>query len=66
MTSQDADTILYYAKNPIHQGVLENATISHIESNRVCGDDITVYLEIQEDTLIDWSFTGNTAMITTA
>lgn len=64
--SQHADTIQHYAMHPPRNEALTDATITYEENNRVCGDDITVYLKIEGDTLVDWAFTGNTAMITTA
>jgi nitrogen fixation NifU-like protein len=45
---------------------MEDFTISRHEGNFICGDDITVYLKIEDRNIIDWSFDGNTASVTTA
>jgi nitrogen fixation NifU-like protein len=45
---------------------MENFTVSKHEGNFICGDDITVYLKIDENKIVDWSFDGNTASVTTA
>jgi nitrogen fixation NifU-like protein len=45
---------------------MEECSVSRHEGNFICGDDITVYLKIVDDVIIDWSFDGNTASVTTA
>ena len=52
--------------HPVHNQEVVPLTISHAEENRVCGDDITVHLCIEGDTLKNWGFTGQTSMVTTA
>jgi len=64
--NQHAETIQHYALHPPRNEAINDATITHDESNKVCGDDIVVYLMIEKDKIVDWAFTGNTAMITTA
>lgn len=61
-----SETIHFYSTNPQHHGEIQDATIVHTESNRVCGDDITIYMIIAGDTIQQWSFAGNTSMITLA
>ncbi|MBP7823321.1 iron-sulfur cluster assembly scaffold protein [Candidatus Gracilibacteria bacterium] len=61
-----SETIHFYATNPQHLGENPEATLSYAEHNRICGDDITVYLQIEENRIKKWSFTGNTSMITLA
>lgn len=47
--------------------MLENFNVSFWEENRICGDDLKVYMRISEDNkILDWSFEGDTAIITTA
>ncbi|MCB9806431.1 iron-sulfur cluster assembly scaffold protein [Candidatus Peribacteria bacterium] len=41
-------------------------SIRHREHNRVCGDDIEVFLLIQDNIIKEWSFTGDASMITIA
>jgi NifU-like protein involved in Fe-S cluster formation len=61
------ETFLEYAKNPPNKGILEGATIKHFEENRNCGDALTVFLNIDNlETILDFSFDGNTAIVTTA
>ncbi|MDD3646793.1 MAG: iron-sulfur cluster assembly scaffold protein [Candidatus Gracilibacteria bacterium] len=60
------ENIIYYSKNHPNKGVLENYDIEHWEDNRTCGDDLKVYVKIDENKIIDWSFQGDTAIITTA
>ena len=60
------DLINQYYQNPINKRTMPNATVSQHEGNSVCGDDITVFLNIKDNQIIDRSYDGNTSMITTA
>lgn len=60
------ETITYYSKTPPNKGIIENADVSFWEENRTCGDDLKVYILIENDTIKKWSFEGDTAIITTA
>ncbi|MDP2395396.1 MAG: hypothetical protein Q8S84_01700 [bacterium] len=51
------ETITYYSKNPFNKFEMENPTISHFESNDLCGDDLTIYLKISNNIIENWSFT---------
>lgn len=55
-----------YAKNPLHNYIMESPTISAHEWNFICGDDITVYLKIEDSVITDYSYGGNCSTITTA
>lgn len=67
MTQLYSDTFLEYAKNPPNRGILESPTIKYFEENRSCGDSLTVFLKIDMlGKIADFSFTGNTAIVTTA
>lgn len=59
------ETFQYYSKTPPNRWVLSDYTISYWEENRICGDDLKVYIKIENDTIKDWSFEGDTAIITT-
>jgi nitrogen fixation protein NifU and related proteins len=61
-----SETIHFYATNPQHMGEISDATIRYVEHNRVCGDDIEVFLRIENQTIQQWSFTGKASMITIA
>ncbi len=60
------ETIIYYSKTPPNKGILSEYDISFWEENRTCGDDLKVYIKIEENIIKDWSFEGDTAIITTA
>lgn len=60
------ENIIYYSKNHPNKWVLENYDIEHWEDNRTCWDDLKVYVKIDENKIIDWSFQWDTAIITTA
>jgi nitrogen fixation NifU-like protein len=61
-----SETIYFYSTNPQHHGTIANATIIYTESNRICGDVITVYIRISDDIIQEWSFGGEVSMITLA
>ncbi len=61
-----SETLLEYAKNPPNKGILHSPTLIHEESNRSCGDSMTIYLRLDGDLIQDFSFEGDTAIITTA
>lgn len=60
------DTITFYSKTPPNKWVLVDFTIKHFEENNVCWDDLEVFLKIENDKITDFSFDGDTAIITTA
>ena len=55
-----------YAKNPINNFKMEKPDIEQHEGNFICGDDISVYLKIQDNKISEYSFSGNCSTITTA
>ncbi len=60
------ETITFYSKTPPNKWELDSYDISFWEENRTCGDDLKVFIKLDWDTITDWSFTGDTAIITTA
>lgn len=60
------ETITFYSKTPPNKGVLEKFDVSYWEENRTCGDDLKVYIRVDDGEIADWSFEGDTAIITTA
>lgn len=61
------DLITHYYDNPINRRVMEDANVSHHEGNSLCGDDITVYIKLSDDWVIqDRSYDGNLSMVTIA
>lgn len=61
-----SETIHFYATNPQHMGEIPGATMKYREYNRVCGDDIEIFLLIEGRSIKKWSFTGQASMITIA
>ncbi|MDD3262762.1 MAG: iron-sulfur cluster assembly scaffold protein [Candidatus Absconditabacteria bacterium] len=55
-----------YAKNPICNFAMKDYTIKQHEGNFICGDDIIVYLRIDKNVVLDYSFDGNCSTITVA
>ena len=60
------ETITYYSKNPFNKFEMEDSTVSYSEENELCWDSLTIFLEIEDDIIENWSFTWDTAIITTA
>jgi len=55
-----AENILDHFKHPRNKGVLANATQEHKEVNLSCGDELTLQLVIEGDTIkkLQWEGTG--------
>lgn len=66
MNADASALILEYAKNPPNKGTLSNPTFSYQESNRSCGDSMTVHVNVVDNRITDFAFEGDTAIITTA
>jgi len=60
------ETIQHYYKNPFNKFEMEDFDVEHYEDNDTCWDSLTIFLKIENDKIKDWSFTGETAIITTA
>jgi len=60
------ETIAYYFKNPFNKFEMDDFTVEHYEDNDTCWDSLTIYLKIKEGKIENWSFTWDTAIITTA
>lgn len=60
------EIITYYSKTPPNKGILEDADVFFWEENRTCWDDLKVYIKIENNVIVKWSFEGDTAIITTA
>jgi len=60
------ETIIYYSKTPVNKGELDNFDVEYFEENEICGDDLKVFIKIDDNKITDWSFTWDTAIITTA
>ena len=60
------ETITFYSKTPPNRGELETFTVKYFEDNNVCWDDLEVFLLIEEWIIQQFTFNGETAIITTA
>lgn len=60
------ETIQYYFKNPFNKFEMDDFDVEHYEDNDTCWDSLTIYLKIEDDKIKNWSFTWDTAIITTA
>ena len=60
------ETIIYYSKNPPNKGKLDNFDIEFWEENRTCWDDLKIFIKLEGSIIADWSFEGDTAIITTS
>lgn len=60
------ETITYYSKNPFHKFEMDDFTVSHFEENDLCGDALEIFLKIEDNKIINWSFIWDTSIITTA
>ena len=60
------ENIIYYSKNATNKRILDDYDMEFREENRTCGDDLKVYIKFDWDKIADWSFTWDTAIITTA
>lgn len=60
------ETIQYYFKNPFNKFEMEDFDVEHYEDNDTCWDSLTIFLKIKDWIIENWSFTWDTAIITTA
>lgn len=61
-----ADLIIEYSRNPPNKEILENATVRYREANRVCADVVEVFLIIENNILVRFSFDGYMSIVATA
>ena len=66
MSTESELLVKEYSKNPINNFKMKDATIHQHEGNFICGDDIVVYLKIEDKKIKEYSFDGNCSAITTA
>ncbi len=48
-----------YARDNTYFYTMENFTIKYHEGNFICGDDVEVFLKIEDDVLKEYSFDGS-------
>lgn len=60
------EIIIDHNRNPRHHKILTNANRQARGMNPLCGDQLTIYLNIQDDTITQASFTGKGCAISQA
>ena len=60
------EAIIDHYKHPRHKGKLEDADVHCCETNPFCGDEVTIYLKIEDDVVADASFDGRGCAISQA
>lgn len=55
-----------YSKNPVKNFTMDSCTIKYHEWNFICGDDITVYLLIDDGVIKDYSYDWNLSNVSMA
>ncbi len=60
------EEIIEHYKKPQNKGVIEHPDMFSHGNNPVCGDDITVYLRVNNDTITDVKFDGRGCAISQA
>lgn len=66
LTALYQDIILDHYRRPRNKGTLENASVSVPMRNPMCGDEITLELEMNGDEISDVRFTGRGCSISQA
>ena len=61
-----AQNILDRYKKPFHKGKVISATIKHGEANHSCGDTVEIELELVNEKIKNYSFSGNGCAISMA
>ncbi len=63
----ESDLILQsYAKDSTNNYEMQDYTIKYHEWNFICGDDVYVFLKIVDDRIVEYSFSGNTSLVSKA
>ena len=60
------EVVLDHYQRPRHRGSLEGADIEEHLNNPLCGDEVTVYANLQDGKVIELSFTGRGCSISQA
>jgi nitrogen fixation NifU-like protein len=60
------DILQYYYSHPVNNYSISDPTVSCHVGNPVCGDDITVYVLLDNDRIKEFSYDGNCSLITKA
>ncbi|MCK9466837.1 MAG: iron-sulfur cluster assembly scaffold protein [Candidatus Absconditabacterales bacterium] len=64
--SEENIIINEYSKNPINNFEMKDFTVKYHEGNFICGDDITVFLKIEDKKIKSFSYKGNLSIVSLA
>jgi nitrogen fixation NifU-like protein len=53
-----AEEIIAHYEKPHNKGEIKSPSVKMHENNPLCGDDITIYMNIEKDKVVDVKFTG--------
>ncbi len=60
------ENIIDHYKNPRNKRKMDDCAIEHKELNPLCGDEITVFIDVDKEKVIDASFQGQGCAISQA
>ena len=60
------EELLEHSKNPLNRGKIGNADASHHDFNSMCGDEIEIFIKINEEKVEDVKFSGTGCAISQA
>ncbi len=66
MDDESSLLVQSYYNNTSYRGQPESFDISAMQGNSICGDSITVYLQVQDGKVTDYRYDGETSPITAA
>ncbi len=61
-----AENILEHYKNPHNKREIQNCPVKHKEYNPLCGDEITIFINVKDGKVVDASFMGKGCAISQA
>jgi nitrogen fixation NifU-like protein len=61
-----AEEIITHYEKPHNKGEIKNPSISMHENNPLCGDDVTIYLNVENNKITDVKFKGSGCAISMA
>jgi nitrogen fixation NifU-like protein len=65
MEFEDYERLISIYQKPKNKGRIENANVKITKINDQCGDEITIYLLVENDVIKEASFEGNGCLIST-
>lgn len=63
MSFYEREEMMELARNPKNKGVIQNASIKIKEINPLCGDEITIYANVESGKVSEISFDGKGCII---